>query len=193
MAETKQKKNIGEIFLANFVKTMIINSYASKNPETEIFQHEAQAFKLPAPEIKIQNRIQAPQKQFSQKIKSRDDRTFNQAAFFNPMPKEISQREKIGLGKIYQIISDPSVFSIECPGPEKNILVNRAGTIQASAMALTKDEIDLIMKEISDTTRIPLVSGVFKAAFRNLIITAVLSEFVGTRFLIQKKLPFARY
>jgi len=99
--------------------------------------------------------------------------------------------QKIELGnKIVPLLKDPNVFTIESPGPNKHVLVNRGGSIQTTPVTLTKEEISKIMQEISEKTRIPLVPGLFKAAFKNLLITAVVSDFVGTRFLIQKRTPF---
>jgi hypothetical protein len=46
------------------------------------------------------------------------------------------------------------------------------------------------MSSISEQTKIPLIPGIFKAVLNNLIITAVLSDYVGTRFIIQKRSPF---
>ncbi len=101
-----------------------------------------------------------------------------------------SMMEKItifGLAKLDNLLEDPSVRNIECPGPNKPVLIYKSGTIQPTNILFTADEIDKIMKEISDKTRIPLTTGVFKAALHRFIVTAVLSEFVGTRFIIQKK------
>lgn len=89
--------------------------------------------------------------------------------------------------KIDPIIRNPSVISLECPGPGKNIIVNTRGIMQTTSITLTKEEISDIMKEISEKTRIPLVSGVFKALFGDLLVLAVISEFVGTRFILQKR------
>ena len=96
---------------------------------------------------------------------------------------------RITLGKITPLLNERSISSIECPGPNKNLLVFKGGTIEATPIILTQNEIDEIMEEISAITRIPIVQGVFKAAITNLIFTAVISEFVGTRFLIEKRRP----
>ena len=99
---------------------------------------------------------------------------------------------ELGLGKITPIILDPAVSSIECPGPNKPILVNKSGAIQTTNTILNSEEISNIMKEISLKTKIPLISGVFKAALGNVIVTALISEFVGTRFIIQKIIPLSQ-
>lgn len=101
--------------------------------------------------------------------------------------------ETVNLGKLAGILVDPSVLSIECPGPYKNLLVNRSGSIQTSSVTLTPEEINAMMHNVSEQTRIPVTPGVFRAAIQDLVITAVLSDFVGTRFVIQKRNPFQRY
>ncbi len=93
----------------------------------------------------------------------------------------------IGFAKIDEILGDSAVQTVECPGPNKPVLVYKGGAVRSSKLTLTSDEINNIMKSVSEKTRIPLMSGVFKAAYGNLIITSVMSDFVGTRFMIQKK------
>lgn len=101
--------------------------------------------------------------------------------------------ESIHLGRVASLIKDPAVLSVECPGPAKNVLVNRGGAVQTTSTVLTKEEIQQIMESLSQKTKIPLTSGLFKAAFQDLIITAVVSDFVGTRFMIQKRTPYQEY
>ena len=89
--------------------------------------------------------------------------------------------------KINQILKDPYVLGIECPGPNKNIVVHKPEKNEASPIKLTKEEIDTIIEDISKKTRIPLLGNTFKAAIGNIIISAVISEIVGKRFIIEKK------
>lgn len=91
------------------------------------------------------------------------------------------------MGKINPLISDRDIQMIECPGAGKQILIYKSGVIQNTNIVLDKGEINLLMKEFSKKTKIPLISGVFKAALDNFIITAVISDFIGTRFILQKK------
>ena len=112
----------------------------------------------------------------------------------NPIPAhssntliDISQNQD-SMKKIYPFISDPQVQSVECKGPGKPILVLKRGIIQVTNIILSNEEIEALIKNISDKTRIPLMKGLFKALFGNLIITAVISEFVGTRFIIEKRM-----
>ncbi|MEK6892901.1 MAG: hypothetical protein AABX07_01730, partial [Nanoarchaeota archaeon] len=102
-------------------------------------------------------------------------------------PSMIEKITIFGLAKLNGLLEDPNVQTIECSGPNKPVLIYKSGAIQPTNILFTADEIDVIMKEISDKTRIPLTTGVFRAALHRFIVTAVLSEFVGTRFIIQKK------
>jgi len=92
-----------------------------------------------------------------------------------------------GLQKLNSLLANYSIKTIECPGPDKPLIINRAGFTETTNIILTKEEIDKTMEEISARTRIPILPGVFKAAFDSYIISAVISEFVGTRFFLQRK------
>lgn len=96
----------------------------------------------------------------------------------------------LGMEKINPLLADPAVISVECPGPDRPILINKSGRVQTSSIIMNTEEINKLMAEISKITRIPLIQGIFKAAFGKYIISAVVSDFVGTRFIIQKKNPF---
>jgi hypothetical protein len=108
-----------------------------------------------------------------------------------PKPKQhtsiLEELTIFGFAKLDELIQNPNIETIECPGPEKPILISQGGRVQPTNFTLKSDEIDRIMREISDKTRIPLTTGIFRASLRRYLITAVLSEFVGTRFIIQKK------
>ncbi|MDO8508633.1 MAG: hypothetical protein Q7S27_03025 [Nanoarchaeota archaeon] len=93
------------------------------------------------------------------------------------------------LGIFLPFLNDPFIKEISCPGPNKNIIVSKGNMKSPIALTLSSDEIERIMKEISIKTKIPLIQGMFKAAMGNLLISAVISEFVGTHFTIQKIAP----
>ena len=85
------------------------------------------------------------------------------------------------------IFADPSVQSINCPGPEKYLIVAKMGLVQPSNIRFAAEDINNFMKDISQKTRIPLIPGLFKVAYGNYIITAVISEFIGTKFIVERK------
>jgi len=93
------------------------------------------------------------------------------------------------LGKIEILLQDPSLQSLECPGPGKNILVKKGNQITPTRTILSQQEINNIINSFSQQAKIPSTGGILKAAVGNLIISAVISEFVGSRFIISKLAP----
>ena len=104
-----------------------------------------------------------------------------------PMPEPTG--EIISLGKLNYLIQDPRVTVIECPGPEKFILAKTTGQPAITKTSLNSHEIKEIIENFSQRAKIPIIPGLFKAAVGNLIITAVISELVGSRFILTKMNP----
>ncbi len=94
-----------------------------------------------------------------------------------------------GMLKLAQLISDPYVSSIECTEANKPLLITKMGLRQQANILLSEEEIKGMMKEISEKTKIPLLPGIFKVAYQNLLITAIVSDFIGMKFIIQKRNP----
>ncbi len=90
-------------------------------------------------------------------------------------------------GKITPLINDPSVQQIECAGAGKQIIVVRLGQKQITRITLNTGEISELVENISNKAHIPLLNGVFRAAVDHLLISAVVSEMIGTRFVIKKQ------
>lgn len=148
---------------------------------------------LAIPVVSIGERIKTPElmKTFSPKIAIRQEeyvpRTLLNAPKTSLASKSfVNQKILLDFNKLKEVLSDNSINLIECIGAGKPIFVTRDGKTSESNIVLTDDEINNFMKEVSQKTRIPLASGLFKARIENFIIIAVISEFVGTRFIIQK-------
>lgn len=90
------------------------------------------------------------------------------------------------LHKLRNLLNDPLVLSIECPGPDKKILLKKYGNVNVVNLNLDEKEISAIINYFSQQARIPVISGMLKAAVKGLMISAVGSEFVGSRFIINK-------
>ena len=101
--------------------------------------------------------------------------------YIQPTP---TQRE-LDLGKLNPLVQDPAVQSIECNGPDEKILV-RIPAEKTTNIILNKEEIDEIINTFSQAARIPVSEGVFRAAVGRLIISGIISEVVGTKFIIKK-------
>lgn len=103
------------------------------------------------------------------------------------MPQMLQSGQIFGIDKIRNILSDPAVSMIECLGPGKPVMITRMGNVTTSSIILNDDEINEFMKDISQKTRVPIITGLFKAFIANFVVIAVISEFVGTRFVIQRR------
>lgn len=201
----ENEESIRELFIKRFVEALIMNS-----KPTELIEEKISAY-IPSEGIITQQiplertmgqitKIQEIGQQNKQLMRSPHIQQIPQNFF--PTRRELikpielqsfapsmMQSQQTPLEKLAPLLRDYSISSIECPGPEKNLIIHKSGLIQTAPITLTKEEIDEIMNYISQKTRIPLIKGVFKAIMQNLIISAVISEFVGTRFNIEKRRP----
>lgn len=210
----KSSDNLREVFLKNFVQSIMENFQQQEIPivssttsveslEKEEFQPSRliqEAETLPLPETPKQAFMPQIKKALPPKISPQLNNAQPQRPLppiprnfprspLPPPPLSSAPTPSLPLGKITSFLNDPSVAIVECPGPEQNIIIIKGGRTQTVPLALTKEEIDEIMIKVAKQTKIPLSTGVFKAALSNFVISAVISEFVGTRFNIEKLRP----
>ena len=95
------------------------------------------------------------------------------------------------LGKIEQFLRDGSIQLIECSGPGRKVLVKRLNKINTTQLILNQAEVTDVINEFSTQAKIPVMGGILKAAVGDLVISAVVSEFVGSRFIINKITPYS--
>ncbi|MFH1238095.1 MAG: hypothetical protein ABIH79_02570 [archaeon] len=94
-------------------------------------------------------------------------------------------------GRIKPLLDDPMISLIECSGAGEPVMILRAGQKQLTRITLSPDEIKRILQEISDNAHIPLLEGVFRASVGNFSINAIISDMVGSRFVIRKQTPYS--
>ena len=104
--------------------------------------------------------------------------------YLKPIPTNL----QINLGKLDPLINDPLVSSIECNGPNEKIIV-RVPAAKPTNITLSEEEIDEIIKKFSEATKIPVQEGVFRVAFGRLVFSAIISEVIGSKFIIKKMTP----
>ena len=92
---------------------------------------------------------------------------------------------ELDLGKINSLIQDPAVQSIECNGSGTEITV-KTPSPKKTKIILNKEEINNIINKFSQAAKIPLEEGVFKVAIGKLVLTAIVSGVVGSKFIIKK-------
>lgn len=193
-------KNI--IFLKEFTKELIKSSAPiserlkiQENIEKAGKQLEKQKTRPTTPSIKTNQLI--PTKQFMQPKQQfpvpKQPLQPNFQQQFQPQfqPQLKPEQGEFNLGKINPLIKDQAITLIECPGPGKFITVKRINQINITQIKLAEKEISEIIRKFSEKAKIPVIQGTFKAAVGNLIITAIISEFIGSRFIITKITPYS--
>ena len=93
---------------------------------------------------------------------------------------------RLELGKLNELIADPTVQSIECPGPGKLLILKKNNPTMKSKIKLTKAEITHVVTEFSEKARIPLMEGMLRARVGNLQVSAVVSKLTSSRFIITR-------
>jgi hypothetical protein len=142
---------------------------------------------LKKPTQHLQKQVVKPVQQV-QKQKPKISPT-QRVAEIKPEPQE--RPEGFTLGELELFLKDPSIQSLESPGPGRNILVKKYNRVNVTRMVLSQREITELINKFSEKARIPIVGGILKAAVGDLVISAVISEFVGSRFIINKMTPYS--
>ena len=89
-------------------------------------------------------------------------------------------------GKIDSLLKDPTITHIECSGQGKPIFVVRGSQKLPTKIILNKQDIAQFLNLTSQKSGIPLIEGVFRVSVDNFIVNAVISESIGSRFIIKK-------
>jgi len=94
------------------------------------------------------------------------------------------------ISKIDFLLKDPGVQLIECPGTGINVIVKSRNQIYNTKVILSEEEIKKIIEYFSVQAKIPIIGGLLKAAVGNIIISAISSDYAGSRFIINKNSPY---
>ena len=104
--------------------------------------------------------------------------------YLKPVPKDI----KIDLEKLDPLIQDPAVKVIESNGPDEHVIVRGTMGVKPTNTVLSKEEIDRIIKKFSEISKIPMHEGIYRVVVGRLMLSAIVSEVVGSKFMIKKML-----
>jgi len=102
--------------------------------------------------------------------------------YLRPIPIPI----EVNLKNLTPLVRDPLVRIIECNGPGENVVVVGTMGRKKTGTVLNKEEIDEIIKTFSEATKIPINEGVFKVVFGKLVLSAIISNVIGSKFIIKK-------
>ena len=100
--------------------------------------------------------------------------------------KPIPSYKEIDLRKINSLVRDPLVKIIECNGPDEKIVVMGQMGRKNTTIILNKEEIEDVIKKFSEATKIPISEGIYKVVIGKLILSAMVSEVIGSKFIITK-------
>lgn len=107
--------------------------------------------------------------------------------YLKPLPSSPSEKIEIDLGKLTPLLKDPAVKIIEGSPDERVKVMGSMGT-RVTDIFLSKEEIDGIINKFSEVSKIPAIEGIYRVVVGNLILSAIISEVIGSRFVI-KKMP----
>jgi hypothetical protein len=167
LSQESSTKMIG----GNFRKSMLRPQFI-QNQQTEQKQF------FPAPAQQYNKNIFGKK----QKLNIPEPKLPERLQYLKPVPTDFF----IDLGKINPLIKDPAVKQIECNGPDEKIIVKGLMGEKPVNILLRKDEIDEILNNFSDAAKIPLHEGIFRVAVGKLVLSAVISEILPSKFLIEK-------
>ncbi len=103
--------------------------------------------------------------------------------------KPIPTNTQIDLGKLNAVVNDPAVKIIECNGQDEKIVVKGNMGVKPTNITLTKEELNSVLESFSQASKIPLHEGIYKIAVGKLILSAIISDIVGSKFIIRKMEP----
>jgi len=96
----------------------------------------------------------------------------------------------IDLYKITSLVQNPEVKMIIANPDEKVSIIEATGT-RITDITLSKEDIDRIINSFSEKSKVPIEEGIYKINFGNLTLSAVISQIIGSRFVIKKNsLPY---
>ena len=175
--EEKRKQVIRERIKTKKMEVSILgkNIEGSERPIKEIYNivNKPTIYKKTTPPINIKNLFKIEEPKLPQ-----------QFSYLKP----VYSNYKIDLGKLNKLLDDPNIKEIECDGPNEHIIVKGTMGIKKVKITLTNEEIKEIINKFSKETNIPIQEGMNRVVLGNLVLTAIVSKVIGSRFLIKKVL-----
>jgi hypothetical protein len=104
--------------------------------------------------------------------------------YLKPLSPSTAKVE-IDLGKINPLLKDPAVKIIEGSPDERAKVMGNMGT-RITNIILTKEDVDRIINKFSEISKIPKIEGIYRVVVGNLILSAIISDVIGSRFVIKK-------
>jgi hypothetical protein len=100
-----------------------------------------------------------------------------------------TNKVSIDLGKLNPFVDDPNVSSLETEGENEPVYVSGSMGRRPTSVKLSRVEIDEVINRFSEMSKIPKKNGMFRVAVGKLLITAMISDSVSPRFVIERMKP----
>ncbi|MFH1586061.1 MAG: hypothetical protein ABIB79_04795 [archaeon] len=104
--------------------------------------------------------------------------------YIRPVPRDV----EVDLGGLNPLIQDPMVRSIECNGADQPIMVRGNMGSKKTNLAFGEEGIRNIIDRFAVTAQIPVEEGASRIVVGKLVLSAIVSDVVGSKFIIQKML-----
>ena len=98
----------------------------------------------------------------------------------------ISSVFPMDIGKLNPLISDSSVSMIECFGSKSKLRIKKDSSVSESEVILDENDIKSVITKFSEASKEKITEPVFKTAFGGWELTAIVSDIVGSRFVIKR-------
>jgi hypothetical protein len=105
--------------------------------------------------------------------------------YLKPTATAQTENIEIDLGKINPLLKDPAVKIIEGSPDERVRVMGTMGT-RVTDIFLSKEEIEAVINKFSEISKIPTIEGIYRVVVGNLNLSAIISEVIGSRFVIKK-------
>lgn len=130
----------------------------------------------------IQTKAKIPRKKRLSLLRIPEPRLPMRLQYLKPTPS----KEEIDIGKLNPLVKDPAVKVIECHGHDEKIIVRGQMGTKPTNIILKKDEIKEIIQKFSETAKIPIQEGVSRIVVGNLVLSAINSKIISSKFIINK-------
>jgi len=138
-------------------------------------QEKKQIINFQKPPIRITNPI-------SQRVQIPSPQLPSTVNYLQPTPTD----REINLKKLNILIKDPRVRTIECNGPDQEIIVSGYFGTKITKINLSNEEINETLETFSQATKIPVQQGIYKIIYGRLSLSAIISKVIKTKFVIEK-------
>jgi len=105
--------------------------------------------------------------------------------YLKPTATAQTENVEIDLGKLNPLLKDSAVKIIEGSPDERVRVMGTMGT-RVTDIFLSKEDIESIINKFSEVSKIPTVEGIYRVVVGNLNLSAIISEVIGSRFVIKK-------